>query len=467
MSAACDIAVIGAGPAGMAAAEEASAYGLRVVLLDEQAEPGGQIYRNISSNGANESPLNDILGPDYWRGSTLARQFVMACEYGRIDYRADAAVWQVDPDRTVHLSRSGAVEEIRPRRLIIATGAMERPVPVPGWTLPGVMGAGAAQIMLKAAHAVPDGPVVLAGAGPLLLLVAQQLADAGAAVAAVLETTRPADYLAALPTLPGALRAHAQLRKGLAMRRALRKARVPVFSGVRRLGAVGGDRVEAVRFEHRGSAREIAANILLLHQGVVPNVQITRQLGCGHAWDEAQRCWRPVLDDWYGTTLDGIAVAGDGGGIAGAEAAALAGRIAALEAVHRLGKLTAEERSVKAAPHRRELARHLAIRPLLDALFRPGAEILAPPDAVTVVCRCEEVTAGAIREAVALGATGPNQMKAYLRCGMGPCQGRLCGLTVAEIIAAERGKTMEETGYYRIRPPIKPVTLGELAGIEG
>lgn len=467
MSAACDIAVIGAGPAGMAAAEEASAYGLRVVLLDDQPEPGGQIYRNISSNGANDSKLNDILGPDYRQGATLARQFVMACAYGRIDYRADAAVWQVDRDGMVHLSRGGVAETIRARRLIVATGAMERPVPVPGWTLPGVMGAGAAQIMLKVSQAVPDGPVVLAGAGPLLLLVAQQLTAAGAAVAAVLETTQRADYLAALPLLPRALRAHAALRKGMAMRRSLRRARVPVFSGVRGLAALGKDAVEAVRFAHRGAPREIAAKTLLLHQGVVPNVQITRQLGCEHVWDAAQRCWRPALDAWGNTSLDGIAVAGDGGGIAGAEAAALAGRIAGLEAACRLGKLPAEDRSALAASLRRELAGHRAIRPLLDTLFRPSAEILAPPDAATIVCRCEEVTAGAIRDAVALGATGPNQMKAYLRCGMGPCQGRLCGLTVSEIIAAARGKTVAETGYYRIRPPIRPVTLGELAGFDG
>jgi NADPH-dependent 2,4-dienoyl-CoA reductase/sulfur reductase-like enzyme len=308
--------------------------------------------------------------------------------------------------------------------------------------------------------------VAIAGCGPLLLLVARQLAEAGVPIAAVLETTRPVDYLAALPTLPRALQAHAALRKGMAMRAALRKARVPVLSGVRGLAAVGEDRVEAVRFVHRGRSREIAVQTLLLHQGVVPNVQVTRQLGCAHAWDAAQRCWRPVLDEWLCTDLPGVAVAGDGGGIAGAEAAVMAGRIAGLDAAHRLGKLPAEERAAKAAPLRRELASHLAIRPLLDALFRPSAEILTPPDAATVVCRCEEVTAGAIREAVALGATGPNQMKAYLRCGMGPCQGRLCGLTVSEIIAAERGKTMAEIGYYRIRPPIKPVTLGELAGFD-
>ena len=466
MTAGCDIAVIGAGPAGMAAAEEASAHGLRAVVLDEQPEPGGQIYRNISTNSVNAPRLNDILGPDYQRGATLARQFVMAGEDDRIDYRPDALVWQVDRDLTVHFSRAGGADCLRPSHLIVATGAMERPVPIPGWTLPGVMSAGGAQIMLKAARAVPDGPVVLAGAGPLLLLVARQIADAGADITAVLETTGAVDYIAAMPKLPAALRAHGDLRTGRAMRRSLRRARVPVYSGARAFAAVGSDRLEAVRFVHRGKAREIATSTLMLHHGVVPNVQVTRQLGCEHAWDEAQRCWRPVLDGWYNTSLDGVAVAGDGGGIAGAEAAALAGRIAGLGAAHRLGRLSADLRDAKAAPLRRQLARHLAIRPLLDALFRPPQEILSPPASATVVCRCEEVTAGAIRDAVALGATGPNQMKAYLRCGMGPCQGRLCGLTVAEIIAEARGKTVAETGYYRIRPPIKPVTLGELAGVD-
>ena len=466
MTAACDIAVIGAGPAGMAAAEEASAHGLRVVVLDEQPEPGGQIYRNISTNTRNGSQINEILGTDYRKGATLARRFAMACEDGRTEYRSEAPVWQVDRDLTLHFSHAGGADDLRPRHLIVATGAMERPVPIPGWTLPGVMSAGGAQIMLKAARAVPDGSVVVAGAGPLLLLVAGQLADAGAEIMAVLETTGTADYLAALPKLPAALRAQGDLRKGIAMRRSLRNAKIPIYSGVSALAAVGSDRFEAIRFMHRGKSREISAGTLLLHHGVVPNVQITRQLGCDHAWDEAQRCWRPVLDDWYNASIPGVAVAGDGGGIAGAEAAALAGRIAALQAAHSLGRLPAEERDAKAAPLRRDLAGHLAIRPLLDALFRPTQEILAPPGAATVVCRCEEVTAGGIRDAVALGATGPNQMKAYLRCGMGPCQGRLCGLTVSEIIAEARGKTVAETGYYRIRPPIKPVTLGELAGMD-
>ncbi|MEM9682133.1 MAG: FAD-dependent oxidoreductase [Pseudomonadota bacterium] len=466
MTGSCDVAIIGAGPAGLAAALEAVSHGLGVVLLDEQPEPGGQIYRNVSTNAAKSDELKRILGADYLHGAALASEFAAAVDAGKIDYRTDATVWQVDPAPAIHMSRGGAAQSLSVARVIVATGAMERPVPIPGWTLPGVMGAGAAQIMMKTAQAVPDGPVVLAGAGPLLLLVAQQLIDAGAMVAAVLETTRKTDYWSALPALPAALRGHTALRKGIAMRRRIREAGVPIHSGVRGLVAVGDDRVTAIRYRQGQATGEIAATTLLLHEGVVPNLQITRQIGCEHVWNEEQRCWRPALDDWGNTSLKGFAVAGDGGGIAGADAAVPAGRIAGLEAAFRLGNLSETDRDTLAAPLRRSIAKHIAIRPLLDALFRPNEDILVPPDAETIVCRCEEVTAGAIRDAVELGATGPNQMKSYLRCGMGPCQGRFCGLTVSNIIAAERGVSVDETGYYRIRPPIKPVTLGELAAAD-
>ncbi len=462
MSADTDLIIIGAGPAGQAAAVEASSHGLSVMVLDEQSQPGGQIYRNITRNADNGSKLRDILGRDYMRGAALAREFAKA----EIDYRPGASVWQVDPNCAVSFSHNGTASQVTGRRLLIATGAQERPVAIPGWTLPGVMGAGAAQVLLKSAGAVPMGRIAVAGSGPLLLLVTQQLIDAGANVVALLETTRTADYIAAAGTLPGALRAPEYLRKGMAMRRHVKAAGVPIHSGVRGLAVFGSETAEGIRFQSGGAAQEIAADTVLLHEGVVPNVQITRQLWCDHEWVEPQRYWRPVLDDYYNTSIEGIAVAGDSAGIYGAEAAAVAGRIAALDAACRLEKITAADRDREAAPLLKQRSKYQAIRPLLDSLFRPNPEILAPADDETVVCRCEEVSAGTIREGVRLGATGPNQLKSYMRCGMGPCQGRFCGLTVAEIIAAERGESVRDVGYYRIRPPIKPVTLGELAAFD-
>ena len=223
--------------------------------------------------------------------------------------------------------------------------------------------------------------------------------------------------------------------------------------------------LSAVAFSRDGARTELAVDTLLLHIGVVPNTQITRQVFCEHEWYAPQRYWRPVRDDWGATSQAQIAVAGDGGGIDGAAAAALHGRLAALDAACRQGKIELAERNRRADPIRYELAGHQAIRPLLDTLFRPPQDLCAPPDDATLVCRCEEISAGDIREAVALGAMGPNQLKAFTRCGMGPCQGRMCGLTVAELVAQAKGESVEDVGYYRIRPPIKPVTMGELAAM--
>jgi bacterioferritin-associated ferredoxin len=141
-----------------------------------------------------------------------------------------------------------------------------------------------------------------------------------------------------------------------------------------------------------------------------------------------------------------------------------AGRLAALDTAHRLGRIGLEERDRRARPLLEARSRALALRPFLDSLHTPPPWVLAPPDDRTIACRCEEVTAGQIRAAARLGATGPNQAKAYLRCGMGPCQGRLCGATVAALIAETRGVTVEQVGTYRPRAPYKPITVGALAG---
>jgi bacterioferritin-associated ferredoxin len=168
-----------------------------------------------------------------------------------------------------------------------------------------------------------------------------------------------------------------------------------------------------------------------------------------------------VLDDFGATTVPGIAIAGDGAGIAGAGAAEERGRLAAIAAVRALepSAPVGDEQEVRHA-----LRRHARGRRFLDALYQPPRQFRMPEDD-TIVCRCEEVTARQIRETAALGCDGPNQMKAFLRCGMGPCQGRLCGLTVTELIASARGTTPQTVGYYRLRPPIKPIPLADLAGL--
>ena len=409
-----ELAVIGAGPAGMAAAVLAAELGLETVLIDEQAAPGGQIYRAIE-----RAEPGTPLGPDYLAG----RPLVAALRASHVDYRPGTTLWHVDPEGALFLETAGRTETMTARRILLATGALERPVPIPGWTLPGVMTAGAAQILLKSAGLVPEGRVVLAGQGPLLYLVAAQLARAGAAPAALFETAPIENYLGAMRPFGGLGAGRRLLIKGLGLISAIKRAGVPIRRGVRGLRAVGRRRLERIVWE----GGELAADYLLLHEGIIPNVQVSLALQLRHEWDEAQLCWRPSLDAWGQTSLPNIAIAGDGGGISGAEAAVLSGRLAALDAAMWLGHIGAAERDRRAAPIRLALDHERAARRFLDRLYRPAPSVMVPAEDEVIACRCEEVSVGQIRRAARLGAQGPNQIKAFTRCGMGPCQGRICG----------------------------------------
>jgi NADPH-dependent 2,4-dienoyl-CoA reductase/sulfur reductase-like enzyme len=451
-----DVVVVGAGAAGMSGAVELARLGLDVLLLDEQGSPGGQIYRGITL-----APLSrrDMLGPDYAHGNTLAQ----ALASSSVRYEKGAAVWQVTRDHQVSYLRDGRLRTVQARAVLLATGAMERPFPITGWTLPGVMSAGAAQILLKSSGLAPSEPVVLAGCGPLLYLLGWQYLRAGVPIKALVDTTRPEDYWRARRHLFAALRAWPYLRKGLELMRSLRSAGIAHHTGAEQLAVEGEEAATALTFSVSGKPQRIAARCVLLHQGVVPNIQFSQSLRARHEWDVEQLCFSPVVDPWGELDVPGIFVAGDGAGIGGAQAAAVQGQLAALGIAVGLKSINAAQREYQAEPLRAKLTSNLRIRPFLDSLYQPKDENRIPADDV-IVCRCEEVTAGDLRGFVALGCAGPNQAKSFGRCGMGPCQGRLCGLTVTEVIAKARGVSASEVGYYRIRPPIKPITLGELAG---
>lgn len=457
--AAYDLVVIGAGPAGMSAAVAASGLGLRTLLLDEQARAGGQIYRNVAAAGPEAARL---LGGDYMHGLGLVRQLSASA----VEVLHGAVVWNIDRDLTVTGLHDGHTFQVRAAQLIAATGSIERASPLPGWTLPGVMNAGAAQIALKSSGIVPAGRILLAGTGPLLLLVATQLLDAGAEVVGLIETAPASNRWAAMPHLPAALGAPSYLAKGLRMIRRVLSAPVPWHTAATELRIEGAERAEAVSFTAGGRRLRFAADVVLLHHGVVPNTQISRLLRVEHDWDDAQLAWKPRLDGWSETSLPGLRIVGDSASIAGALAAEATGALAALGAAEALSRIARAERDARARPLRRALARQLRIRPFLDALYRPPPWLQQPADD-TIVCRCEEVTAGRIREMARLGCQGPNQTKFFSRCGMGPCQGRICGIAVTQILAAELRRHPAEIGAYRIRPPLKPVPIASIAALAG
>lgn len=458
MSEQFDCAIIGAGPAGLAAAEILGKAGCKVALLDEQPGPGGQIYRGISKA---DTARRRVLGDDYAAGEAL----LGGLAHANVQHLAEATVWEVVAEGRISYSRGGVARELKASQILVATGATERPMPFPGWTLPGVMTVGAGQILLKTSGLLPPSPCILAGSGPLLLLLANQYLAAGLKIDAIVETTPKGRFGAAMPHALGALLSNRILRKGLKLLSGLRKAGVPHYRHATDLVAEGSERVAALSFSAEGRQHRLDCAALMIHCGVVPNVQISRSLNLAHTWDELQLCWRPDVDDFGGTSQDGVRVAGDGAGIVGAEASTETGRLAALAMLADLGKITAAEKDSRA---RKPLAAYrylVRARPFLDALYAPAPAFLAPADE-TIVCRCEEVTAGTVRSFVDLGCLGPNQAKAFGRPGMGPCQGRYCGLTISSVIAAKRGVPVADVGYYRLRPPLKPITLGELASMD-
>jgi thioredoxin reductase/bacterioferritin-associated ferredoxin len=431
-----DLLIVGAGPAGIGAAVEAAAHGLSVMVLDENTAPGGRIWQALETRGAKDADEAEALALiQRFRDSSAQAHW-------------NATVWAIEPDGQVFWSDAAGAHSVFARNVLLATGTTERPLPIPGWTLPGVMTVGAAQIALKTGGLLPDKGTWLAGQGPLLLLYATQVLDAGGTIAGVIDLSDGFASVRALRHV--SMAAWPEIRRGLAWRRRLSAAgmRWLAASAVR---ADGEAALRSVSFRTPQGWKTEAADLLLLHDGVIPSVQISRALGCAHTWNETQHCWQPVVDEWGRTSVPGVLIAGDGAGIGGAVAAVLSGRIAAL------GLAGGDASALRA-----ERARHLAVRPLLDTLFAPLPMRL---DDATLVCRCEEVTAGAVRQAVRTGCLGMNQLKSYTRCGMGPCQGRTCGPIGIEVLAEARGVPVSVIEPLRTRFPTKPVSVGALTSL--
>lgn len=451
-----DIAVVGAGPAGMAAAIECASLGLSTVVFDENPEAGGQIYRAITRNTRAVRPY---LGDDYWRGSGLWDRFSATAA----TYVPAAGVWSLEQqweEAALHISVSSRSRIVHAKRVILATGATERPMPVRGWTLPGVMSIGAAQIALKSPGLLPEGPVVLAGSGPLLYLYASQVLAAGGTIEAILDTTPRRNWLRAAPHLLSFL-ASPYARKGLGLLMKVTRA-VRIFRSVAALEITGKERADGVTFTTGDRTISLPARSVFLHQGVIPHTNLANAAGCEMDWNDRQKCFAPVIDGVGRSTRPGIFIAGDGNGIGGAVVAELDGRIAGLAAGL---EVLDKEPSENLQNYARQREKSRRGRAFIDVLYEPALSFRAPSDDEVIACRCEEVSVGAIRAAAAGGVAGPNQLKTMLRCGMGPCQGRMCAATVTELLADAQQRSQADVGTYRLRAPIKPVPLSEIAAL--
>lgn len=444
--------IIGAGPAGVRAAQTLLAHGLRPVLLDEAPRPGGQIYRQPPIGF--DRPRSSLYGFEAARAASVHQAAERFIE--QIDYRPDTLVWNAAHGR-LDLLRGGSTDSLAYGQVIVATGATDRVLPFPGWTKPGVYALGGAQVALKYQGCAIGERVVFAGTGPLLYLVAYQYAKAGATVVAVLDTAPWGAKVAALPAMARNLPV---LAKGLYYRGWLRLHGVPVYEGVTLEGARGGARVESMHWRRGGSAHSAGCDAVAFGHALRPETQLADLLGCEFAYDELQRAAVPHRDAAGRTTVADVYVAGDGAGIMGADAAEWAGERAALALLADRG--TAVD-AARAATLEAKLAHAGAFRRGIERAFPFPEQWAAQAADDLVVCRCEEVTAAELRHCVReTGTSEINRLKALTRVGMGRCQGRMCGTAAAEILAQACGRPAGQVGFLRAQMPIKPLPFAAL-----
>ena len=455
-----DVAVVGAGPAGMAAAIAAAEAGARVTLIDEYGMPGGQFFKRADASFSIEPSQ---LSREHGRGEELREKLSAS----RVSVLAHTLVWGVF-DNELMLYGNNKSETLRTKAIVLATGAYDRPVAFPGWTLPGVMGAGGAQTLAKTQWVKAGRKILLSGSGPLLLPVARQLLLAKAEIVAVVEATTPSQWLRLASAAWGQW---SRFAEAIECWRHFRKNRVPLLFGHKIARALGADKVEAAviaKIDRNWNAiteteRILDVDAIAVGYGLLPNIELAASCGCNLYWDNSVRAWFVACDSRMATNRFNVFVAGEITGIGGSELALNEGILAGISAAESIGIIStkiADERLAMPSRRRKRLANFANV---LNRSYGPRAGLWEGLESDnTTICRCEEVTRGVIASAVRNGCSSLKEVKDLTRAGMGLCQGRMCRNMVAEIIAREQQKQVEKIAFPHVRPPIKPVPIAAI-----
>jgi thioredoxin reductase len=449
-----DVLVVGAGPGGLAAAAAAADAGADVLVVDERAKPGGQYYKQPSDAYVLDEGM---LDRQYREGRALAARAAAA----GATVLNEVQVWAATGPRDLRAVGGGRAYTIRPGRLILATGAYERGVPLPGWTLPGFMATGAAQTLLRAYQVVPGERVLVSGNGPLNMQVAAELVRAGATVVAVCEAALVASPARAPALGAMAVAAPDLMAAGLSYARTLRAARVPTLFGHAVVRAEGDGRVERATVARlddagrpvRASERTFDVDTVCAGFGFLPANELARAVGVAHVYDTALGQLVAVRARDGRTSVDGVWIVGDSGGTGGARLATAVGALAGAGAAGAPPPARADRARRRNERFQRALARLYAAPRLLDQLAEPD----------TLVCRCEGVPLAAVDEALASGIGAIGALKRLTRAGMGRCQGRYCGAVLVELAARSGRRDPDEWSGFAPAPPFKPLPAGRIA----
>lgn len=445
-----DLAVVGAGPAGQAACL-ALPDGPRIVVIDEQLRPGGQILRQPPRAFSVRGWLE---GAEYRR---LKARLAAFESLESVEWRGGCSVLgarEAGEGWRLALSDGGGVREVTARRILIATGCYDMAVSLPGWTLPGAMSAGGVQAFVKSQMLAPGHRIAFAGSHPLQLLAADQLRKAGGTVAAVAFSQPFRRFaLKALGRPWTALTNLPRLMSVLLMGWRLRAAGVPIHFGRAPTAVEGRDRVQGLRLE---DGTVVACDAAAFCFGFLPQSDLPRAMGLV-VRPARPGGWKACHDAWMRASRPGAYVAGETTGVKGADAAAAEGALAGLAVAVDMGVLPLCEAVRRAAPVRRARARALRFAALLEAVADPGPLPDRDLPADTIVCRCEDVTMGDLRAALAIGADAGG-VKLATRCGMGVCQGRNCEHGLLALL----GDVSTEPHGFTPRFPARPIRIGDL-----
>jgi NADPH-dependent 2,4-dienoyl-CoA reductase/sulfur reductase-like enzyme len=451
-----DVLVIGGGAAGLSAATAAAQAGASVDLIDERARLGGQYFKQPADTRATADDAQFAGG----------RELIERARQAGVRVQSDATVWAAVPNREIAVSSPRGLTLFRPAALVVATGAYERALPLPGWTLPGVMTTGAVQTLLRG-EGVATGPrVLVCGHGPLNLQVAVELARRGAHVLAVAELARPpaprhvGALLVMTTSTPGLL------LRGAALRAALHQRGIQILNS-RVLRAVrqgtSGLVAELATLPGLDTTESFETDIVCMGYGFQPANEILRSLDCRHHFDEARGHLITERNDDCATSVAGVFAAGDCCGLAGAPVAMEEGLIAGAAAASQAGHAPPQALKQGVAAARRRVARHRRFQDGLWRLYaapRLDAQLATP---ATPICRCELATLGAIQGVIEDGHASIAEIKRRTRAGMGACQGRYCAPVIATLLAHHTGTPIDEYATFAPRAPIKPIAIAELS----
>jgi thioredoxin reductase len=460
-----DVIIVGSGLAGLAAADLLCRHGLDVLIIDDNMHTGGQLIRN----SPHANPLHRGFEPDRLkhRGRILAG----ALRRRAVQFLNCSQVLGIYPEHTILVEdRHRHVAEYRAKALILATGARERQLPFKGWTLPGVMSTGAAQILMKSSGILPGAKTLIGGCSPLMLVLAAEILANGGQVHAVLDQSRVAAKMKILNAGPAVL---PKIFEGAFYMVRLATARVPVRQGIRIVAARGRRQLETVvtaRVDFRGriipeTEHSYATDTLAVGFGFAPNIELPQQAGCAISYSANRGGWAVAVDDAMATSVSGIYAVGETTGIAGAGKSFIEGRLAAWNLLLKKGRVGQQTYADHTRPLMSRHQQQLRYGRLLNLVCQPSPDAYADIPDDTTICRCEEISMGDVRRQVNNGFNSMKGIKMATRCGMGSCQGRTCGPVLFDIISALTRQTPVAVGCTSARAPIKTVALGALAGM--